>query len=118
MFLQRIGQFSASRARAALVGRFPWSRAFLPGFHVLPIRGCFLNVLASFQRRGARPTLVGRFPRSRPFLPAIGSFLCTCLAYGFFQDSFGISVSPCFHLCASFPKQVYGFYLESLLAKS
>ena len=51
MFLQRIGQFSASRARAALVGRFPWSRAFLPGFHVLAIRGCFLNVLASFQRR-------------------------------------------------------------------
>src|SRR3954465_10340113 len=48
MFLQRIGQFLASRACAALVGRFPQSRAFLPGFHVLAFGPCFFNVLASF----------------------------------------------------------------------
>src|SRR3954471_23849258 len=51
MFLQRIGQFLASRTRAALVGRFPRSRAVLPGFHVLAYWPCLFNVLASFQRR-------------------------------------------------------------------
>src|SRR4051812_23990017 len=51
MFVQRIGQFSASRARAALVRSFPWSPAFFPGFHALAFGPCFCNVLASFQRR-------------------------------------------------------------------
>src|SRR3954469_15792188 len=48
MFLQRIGQFLAPRARAALVGRFPRNRAFLPGFHVFGVRSMFLQRIGQF----------------------------------------------------------------------
>src|SRR3954470_3748095 len=61
MFVQRIGQFSASRALAALVRRFPWSRAFLPGFHVFSVLAMFLQRIGQFSASRARPALVWTF---------------------------------------------------------